>query len=297
MPIPSGTPATAIVDGPGGEQRAAMACCAVSLRGDEREEGREALLARIRELEADRERDRLRIDELEGLVSAASASRDAFLATASHELRNAVAVLVLSLGAIEKGLAAGNTGRIAKNLDSSKRSVALLRGLLDDMQDGARFRTGPVELCPGPADLAAIARNVVRATAGKADRAGVPVSLSAPESLEGVWDVARIERAAFHLVLNAIRYGGKTPVEVAVIDAGATAILEVRDRGPGIAPADRARIFEPFVRLAGPTASGGLGLGLFIARCCVEAHGGTIAVEGAPGAGTTFRIELPKALR
>jgi signal transduction histidine kinase len=273
------------------------ACSAASLRCEDEGTGREVLLARLRELEADRERYRQRVAELEGQVAAAAGSRDAFLATASHELRNAVAVLVLSLGAIEKGLATGNTSRVAKNLDSSKRSVALLRGLLDDMQDGARFRNGPVELCPGPADLAAIARSVVRAVAAKADRAGVPLTLVAPESLEGVWDAARIERAVFHLVLNAIRHGGRTPVEVAVTDGGATAVLEVRDRGPGIAPADRARIFEPFVRVTGPGGAGGLGLGLFIARCCVEAHGGTIAVEGAPGSGATFRIELPKELR
>ena len=202
-----------------------MAACRVtSLRSEERDEGRNELLARIRELEAERDRYRQRVAELEGQVEAASGSRDAFLATASHELRNAVAVLVLSLGAIEKGLATGNTARIAKNLESSQRSVALLRGLLDDMQDGARFRSGPVELCPGPADLAAIARSVVRTIGAKAERAGVKVSLEAPESLEGVWDASRIERAVFHLVLNAIRHGAKTPVEVAVIDGGATAV-------------------------------------------------------------------------
>lgn len=277
-----------------------MGCNAVCRWDEVGVRGEESPLAerdrRIRQLEAEREGYRERLARLEAEVEAAAGSRDAFLATASHELRNAVAALVLSLGAIERGLATGNTSRIGKNLDSSKRSVALLRGLLDDMQDGARFRTGPVELCPGPADLAAIARKVVQATAAKADRAGVSLSLEAPESLEGVWDAQRIERAIFHLVANGIRHGGRTPVEVTVTDGDDGAAVVVRDHGPGIAPADRTRIFEPFVRAGDSRTAGGLGLGLFIARCCIEAHGGRIQVSSAPGAGATFRVELPKAL-
>jgi signal transduction histidine kinase len=248
---------------------------------------------RIRELEAERDSLRERLARAEAERAAAGAGRDAFLATASHELRNAVATLVLSLGAIERALATGGDGaRIAKNLESSKRSVGLLRGLLDDMQDGARFRAGPVELCPAPADLAAIARGVVEATAAKARRAGVVVTLDAPESVPGFWDATRLDRALFHLLQNALRHARGSPVEIRVDGSPDGARVEVRDHGPGIDPADHRRIFEPFVRAGGGEA-GGLGLGLFIARCCVEAHGGTIEVESALGAGARFVIALP----
>ena len=265
---------------------------------DERLDSLETALAErdatIRDLAADLELYKARLARAEEEAAAAARSRDAFLATASHELRNAVATLVLGLGAIERTLATGGPPeRITKNLDSSKRSVALLRGLLDDMQDGARFRAGPVELAPAPADLAAIARNVVKATAAKAQRAGVTVSLAAAEAAPGVWDAARIERALFHLVVNALRHGGGTPVELAVEATPAGARCSVQDGGPGIAPADQARIFEPFVRGTGNGEAGGLGLGLFIARRCVEAHGGTLSVESARGAGARFVVELP----
>lgn len=250
--------------------------------------------AAIRALETERDLLRERLARAEAEASAAAASRDAFLATASHELRNAVATLVLSLGAIERALATGgNEARIAKNLDSSKRSVALLRGLLDDMQDGARFRAGPVELSPGPADLAAIARAVVQATAAKAQRAGVTVTLEAPDPVPGIWDAPRLDRALFHLVQNALRHARGSPVEVTVAAVAAGARLTVRDQGPGIAPADHARIFEPFVRVGGTGDAGGLGLGLYIARRLVEAHGGTLSVESTPGDGARFTIELP----
>lgn len=253
--------------------------------------------ATIRDLAADLALCQDRLARVEREAEEAARSRDAFLATASHELRNALATLVLGLGAIERTLAnGGNVERINKNLDCSKRSVGLLRGLLDDMQDGARFRTGPVELDPTPTDLATIALAVVNATAAKAQRAGVAVTLDAPLALPGVWDAGRIERALFHLVQNALRYGGGTPVEVVASATASGARVSVRDGGPGIDPADHARIFEPFVRVAGHgEANGlGLGLGLFIARRCVEAHGGTLSVESQRGAGARFDIDLPR---
>lgn len=254
--------------------------------------------ATIRDLAADLAlcQDRLARAEHEAIVAAKG--RDAFLATAAHELRNALATLVLGLGAIERTLAAGGSvERMAKNLESSKRSVGLLRCLLDDMQDGIRFQAGPVELQPAPADLATIAGTVVKAIAGKAQRAAVPVTLKAAAAVPGVWDAERIERALFHVLQNSLRYGGGTPVEVAVSSTSARAQVSVQDGGPGIDPADQARIFEPFVRGSGQGEVCGLGLGLFIARRCVEAHGGTIAVESKRGAGARFTIELPREAR
>ena len=248
--------------------------------------------AALRAVEAERDDARERLARAEEAAAAAGESRDAFLATASHELRNAVATLVLGLGAIERALTAGNPARIAKNLESSKRGVALLRGLLEDMQDGARFRAGPLELVPRPADLTAIARSVVEATAGKAERAGTTVSLEAPPSVPGVWDAGRIERALFHLVQNAIRHGRGTPVGVTVVATPAGARVEVQDQGPGVEPSERGSIFEPFIR-GSASGGGGLGLGLFIARTCIEAHGGTIAAREAPGGGARFVVELP----
>ena len=99
-----------------------------------------------------------------------------------------------------------------------------------------------------------------------------------------------------NLVGNAIKYAGNGPVVVEVGERGARARLAVTDHGPGIADSDLKRIFEPFERGDSTVSYGGLGLGLFIARTYVAAHGGTIEVDSEPGQGTTFVVELPGLL-
>jgi signal transduction histidine kinase len=98
-----------------------------------------------------------------------------------------------------------------------------------------------------------------------------------------------------NLLSNAVKYGRGGPIEVSVEAAGRIARLGVRDEGMGIEPADQDRIFERFERLISDRKYGGFGLGLWIARQIVDAHGGTIRVESRPGAGARFVVELPLA--
>lgn len=109
-------------------------------------------------------------------------------------------------------------------------------------------------------------------------------------------DRSTLWRALLNLVENAIKYtsaGGK--VEVALERDGGHAVVEVHDTGVGMDPADVDRIFEPFVQLDSAQAhdTGGAGLGLSIVRTIVLAHGGTLSVQSALGAGSTFTIRLP----
>ena len=96
-----------------------------------------------------------------------------------------------------------------------------------------------------------------------------------------------------NLLSNALKYGNRAPVEVAVASDGVTATLVVRDHGLGIPPESRARVFERFERAASSRHYGGLGLGLYIVRQIVEAHGGTIALDSEVNVGSTFTVELP----
>jgi len=108
-------------------------------------------------------------------------------------------------------------------------------------------------------------------------------------------DAVHLERAFANLLENALRYSGGLPVSVHIRRSGSRVVVRVVDQGPGIGPAERARIFEPFYR--GPASRGeprsGSGLGLAIAKGFVEANGGTIAVDSLPGQGSSFVVSLP----
>jgi signal transduction histidine kinase len=111
-------------------------------------------------------------------------------------------------------------------------------------------------------------------------------------------EAGALRRAVLNLVDNAIKYtpaGGK--VELSLVTGNGQALITVRDTGIGIEPDAAARIFEPFVRLdaARGRDTGGTGLGLALVRAIVTAHGGTVEVESAPGAGSRFTIRLPLA--
>ncbi|WP_234023397.1 sensor histidine kinase [Sorangium cellulosum] len=119
------------------------------------------------------------------------------------------------------------------------------------------------------------------------------VQLDLDEAVIGRWDPSRMEQVLLNLLSNAMKYGAGGPVHVVVRRQAERALLVVRDHGMGIAEADQARIFERFERAVSVRNFGGLGLGLYIVRWIVAAHGGTIRVESKPGAGATFIVELP----
>jgi signal transduction histidine kinase len=120
------------------------------------------------------------------------------------------------------------------------------------------------------------------------------VENAVPEGLpEVLADPDRLERILVNLVGNALKYSERTVTVSAVAEEGAVSI-RVIDRGPGIAPEVRARLFERFYR--GRRREGeGLGLGLYLVRKLVEAHGGRVDVESAQGSGSTFSVTLPVA--
>ena len=111
----------------------------------------------------------------------------------------------------------------------------------------------------------------------------------------GTWDRLALEQVTENLLSNALKFGAGKPVAVALRADGRAARLAVRDRGIGISDADRARVFGRFERAVARREHGGFGVGLWLVNQLVTAMGGTIAVEGAPGEGTTFTVMLPLA--
>lgn len=221
--------------------------------------------------------------------------RDEFLSIASHELRTPLTPLHLELDLIKKTLRkAGSAGeQLRARLDGASRAANRLTRLVDALLDVSRISTGQMVLEREEIDLSSLVRETAARFSLEAGQAGGTLLVHAAAPVVGFWDRLRIEQAVANLIANAIKYGEGKPVEVRVEAVERTARIAVRDRGMGIGPEDVKRVFGRFERAVSARHFGGLGLGLFIARQVVEAHGGEIIVESEKGAGSTFTIVLP----
>ncbi|MGK3992146.1 AAA family ATPase [Sorangium sp. So ce1024] len=224
--------------------------------------------------------------------------RNEFLLVASHELKTPLTSLKMQAYLIERLLpryqrAEISPDRLNAALQVLDRQLARLGHLIDELLDVTRMNAGRLTLTRAPVDLAALAREVVERMSQQLANAGCPTELDLDEPVVGRWDPTRVEQVLINLVSNAMKYGAGGPIHVVVRRRADRAVLVVRDHGIGIAEADQARIFERFERAVSVRNFGGLGLGLYIVRWIVTAHGGTIRVESAPDAGATFIVELP----
>ena len=216
--------------------------------------------------------------------------RDEFLSVASHELRTPLTALKVQLGNIGRSV---RDERLASAVAGTTRQVDRLALLVDNLLDVSRLAEMDVSLQLERVDLVALAREVADRFGEQLRRAGCQLRFDAPQPVCGNWDRSRLEQALGNLLSNAFKFGAGKPVEISVRVVGERARLTVRDRGFGIAPEDEQRIFERFERAVSTRHYGGLGLGLFITRKIVEAHGGTIRVESPAEGGSAFTIELP----
>ena len=115
-----------------------------------------------------------------------------------------------------------------------------------------------------------------------------------PGPIVGAWDRLRLEQALTNLLANAIKYGAGKPIQVVRPPARQRrSSLEVRDHGPGIPEPELGRIFERFERATSIRHYGGLGLGLYLIRAIVDAHGGSVTAENAADGGARFEVTLP----
>jgi two-component system, OmpR family, sensor kinase len=221
---------------------------------------------------------------------AALARQREFVADASHELRTPLTSILANLELLEAELDGEQQEMAASALRSSRR----MRRLVADLLLLARADAGR-ESTMAPVDLAAIAREAA-AEAG-ALSADHPISLDAPERVTVTGVADDLHRLAGNLVENALIHTPPgTPVTVSVRRDGPFAMLEVADRGPGVPPDMRERVFERFARAGGDgERRRGSGLGLAIVRAVVDAHGGSVELLDAEGGGARFVVTLPAA--
>jgi PAS domain S-box-containing protein len=226
--------------------------------------------------------------------------RDVFLSLAAHELRTPLTALLLKLQGLEQLVRADLAGtsrgaRAQRRFQDAVRHTDRLCDLVERLLDVSRIAGGQLEVQLEPLDLETLVRSVVGEFQDPASEPRTEIRVTATGDAHGAWDPHRLEQVVQGLLSNAVKYGQGKPIDVAVEDLGGQVRLVVQDRGIGIAAGDLGRIFDAFERAVPVEHYAGLGLGLYIARRIVEAHGGRITVSSAPGQGATFEIRLPRA--
>ena len=218
----------------------------------------------------------------------------------AHDLRQPLAVIAIDANSLARAFTGGQIGDGAKVVDRIRRSAARLNKMIDDLLDVSRIDARRLALERADTDLAGLLDDVVERLSLLSP--GHPIHFEPQVRPAPVFvDPARMEQVLDNLVSNAAKYGEPAaPITIRLRpsrDDGAFEVAVV-NRGRGIAPQDLPKIFERFHR-SGEARSGavaGLGLGLYICKGLVEAHGGRIGAESIPNETTTFHFTIP-ALR
>lgn len=215
--------------------------------------------------------------------------RNDVLATVSHDLRGPLSAIELATDALAADTSSAGAVRFVAVI---KRAADRASRLISDLVEVTRLESGALQL----AIEAIQARDLIEAACRDhelaAARAGVEISRSLPpESVRVLADPDRVSRVMANLIRNALIHAPGSQIEISATPRASEVLFAVADWGPGISPADRARVFDRFWQ--GP-ARRGSGLGLAIARGIVEAHRGTISVSSAVGAGSRFEFSLPR---
>ncbi|HEX5500575.1 MAG TPA: ATP-binding protein, partial [Thermomicrobiales bacterium] len=217
-----------------------------------------------------------------------------FVANVSHELRTPLTSIRALVETLEAG-AIDDPDVAVPFLRQIVGEIERLTTLVDDLLDLARLESGRLALDRRPLDPATTIERAANRLQPQVERAGLTLRTSAPAGLPPMLaDPGRVEQVLLNLVHNAIKFtppGGSIVVSAAV--AGEAVEVSVADSGVGIAAAAVPRLFERFYKVDRARHSEGTGLGLAIAKHIVEAHGGAIRAESAPGRGATFTIALP----
>jgi signal transduction histidine kinase len=221
-------------------------------------------------------------------------SRNLLLGVLGHDLRTPVGVVHMSASYLLRGdaLPSAQTKAVARILTSAER----VKAMVNDLLDFTRTAIGvTLPITPVPADLAKISRDIVEeVTVLHPDSI---LELTCEGDLCGRWDATRVAQALSNLATNAVHHGGARPVTVHVGDSGENVSVHIHNEGTAIPPEKQKNLFAPLRQVRAPQPEGrgssGLGLGLYITKEIVVAHGGSIKVESGEE-GTTVIVTLPR---
>jgi PAS domain S-box-containing protein len=230
----------------------------------------------------------VRIDEL----------RSDLVATVAHEFRTPLTSLQLAVHLLGDGAAGSVTEEQADLVATARDDCRRLQAIVDDILDLSKIRSGRIAIRARPVDAQALLAREVVAAEGPAHAKGVGLDLDLERSTDEISVLADAERVAValaNLFANAVRHtppGGH--IHARLSREGPSVRFEVQDTGPGIPAEHHALIFERFYQVP-ESVAGGLGLGLYISREIIEAHGGAMGVESSESQGSTFWFTLQAA--
>lgn len=229
-----------------------------------------------------------KLGRLEAARARYERERQEMLSSVGHDLRTPLSALRAAVEALTDGVASDPE----RYLRSMQLDIDALSGLVDDVFLLATLDAGRLELAREPVDLTEIADGAVEALSPVATARGVRVELAAPGHVRVEGNAASLGRVIRNLVDNAIRHAPAASTVRVVVTADATPTVRVIDDGPGFPPSFASRAFDEFTRAdtSRNRTTGGAGLGLAIARGLVEAHGGHIWIDGAPGGRVAFAL-------
>jgi PAS domain S-box-containing protein len=209
----------------------------------------------------------------------------------SHDLRTPLGVILAQAKLI--GRRSEGPEAIRARAEAIATSAQRMTAMLNDLVESALLEAGKLRLEREPVDLAAMARDLRGRLADPYDGDRIRIEAAADVPVVSA-DPARLERVLVNLFTNALKYSDRgSAVVVRVSAQEREAVLEVEDHGPGIRAEDLPHLFERYFRSLSHCRYDGMGLGLYTARCLVEAHGGTIGVTSLLGRGSVFRVRLP----
>jgi signal transduction histidine kinase len=224
--------------------------------------------------------------------------RDEFISVASHELKTPLTSLKLQTQLNQRLITRADPAvyqptRVKKLVEITDNQVNRLVRLVDDMLDVSRMNTGKLSVNKKEVNLSRLVKDIIDRTMPQITAAGCTLSVALDPDTTGEWDPYRIEQVFGNLLSNAIRYAAGKPIHIKTVRERKLCRLIVRDEGMGISAEDQKKIFNRFERAEAAANITGLGLGLYICREIVEAHGGNISVQSELGKGSTFTVTLP----
>jgi signal transduction histidine kinase len=182
---------------------------------------------------------------------------------------------------------------VAARADAILRAASRMDAMVEDLLDAARLESGRLRLSLERVNLEDFVDELFSRLGTSLEVERVIVNVPRSEGIALDVDPRRLERVIVNLLSNALKFCPEGAVRLAAERRDGWVVLSVSDEGPGIDPVDVPNLFTRYHQGRRTPSRDGIGLGLYGARLLVEAHGGRISVESAPGAGSTFRVELP----